>query len=125
MFVAAESYRNIVAKGALMDITDKFNADYPLDDFIDSSRTIMDVDGHVYGISSCTVSPILYYNKDVFDAAGIEYPNADPANCWTIDEFREVAKQLTTDDIYGVYGLETVADTLNDSASFQRRYPLQ
>ena len=113
MFVAAESYRNIVAKGALMDITDKFNEDYPLDDFIDSSRTIMDVDGHVYGISSCTVSPILYYNKDVFDAAGIEYPNADPANCWTIDEFREVAKQLTTDDIYGVYGLETVADTLN------------
>lgn len=37
----------------------------------------------------------------------------NPANCWTIDEFREVAKQLTTDDIYGVYGLETVADTLN------------
>ena len=103
----------MVAKGALMDITDNFNEDYPLDDFIDSSRMIMDVDGHVYGISSCTVSPILYYNKDVFDAAGIEYPNADPANCWTIDEFREVAKQLTTDDIYGVYGLETVADTLN------------
>lgn len=113
MFVAAENYRNIVSKGALLDLTERFNEEYPLDDFIESSRTVMDVDGHVYGISSCTVSPIIYYNKDVFDAKGIEYPSADPANCWTIDEFREVAKQLTDDEIYGVYGLETVADTLN------------
>lgn len=113
MFVAAESYRTIVSKGALWDITDQFDENYPLDDFINSSRTIMEVDGHVYGISSCTVSPIVYYNRDVFDAAGIPYPSADPNSCWTIDEFREIAKKLTSDDIFGVYGLETVADTLN------------
>ena len=113
MFVSAESYRAIVSKGALWDITDQFDENYPLDDFIDSSRQIMELDGHVYGISSCTVSPIVYYNKDVFDQKGIDYPSADPENCWTIDEFRDVAKKLTSDDIYGVYGLETVADTLN------------
>ena len=113
MFVASESYRQIVSKGALMELTDKFNEDFPLDDFIDSSRQIMEVDGKVYGISACTVSPIVYYNKDVFNAAGISYPSADPAECWTIDEFREIAKELTSDEIYGVYGLETVADTLN------------
>ena len=113
MFVSAESYRAIVSKGALWDITDQFDENYPLDDFIDSSHQIMEVDGHVYGISSCTVSPIVYYNKDVFDQKGIDYPSADPENCWTIDEFRDVAKKLTSDDIYGVYGLETVADTLN------------
>lgn len=113
MFVSAESYRAIVSKGALWDITDQFDENYPLDDFIDSSRQIMEVDGHVYGISSCTVSPIVYYNKDVFDQKGIDYPSADPENCWTIDEFRDVAKKLTSDDVYGVYGLETVADTLN------------
>ena len=55
MFVAAESYRTIVSKGALWDITEQFDETYPLDDFIESSRTIMEVDGHVYGISSCTV----------------------------------------------------------------------
>lgn len=113
MFVAAASYREFASKGVLLELTDKFDENYSLDDFIDSSRQIMEIDGHVYGISSCTVSPIVYYNKDVFDAAGLEYPSADPAECWTIDEFREIAKQLTTDDIYGVYGLETVADTLN------------
>lgn len=113
MFVASESYRQLVSKGALMEITEKFDENFPLDDFIDSSRQIMEIDGKVYAISACTVSPIVYYNKDVFDAAGLEYPSADPAECWTIDEFREVAKQLTSEDIYGVYGLETVADTLN------------
>lgn len=113
MFVAAESYRQIASKNALMELTDKFDENYPLDDFIASSRQIMEIDGHIYGISSCTVSPIVYYNKDVFDAAGIAYPSSDPAECWTMDEFREIAKQLTSDDIYGVYGLETVADTLN------------
>ncbi len=112
MFMMANAYRQFVSKGALLELTDKFNGDFPLDDFIDSSKTIMSIDGKVYGVSSCTVSPIVYYNKDVFDAAGVEYPNSDPANCWTIDEFREVAKKLTTDDIYGCYGLETVADTL-------------
>ncbi|MDO4521858.1 MAG: sugar ABC transporter substrate-binding protein [Eubacteriales bacterium] len=113
MFVSSESYREFAAKGVLMELTDLFDDNYSLDDFIESSQTIMSIDGHVYGVSACTVSPIVYYNRDVFDAAGIDYPSADPANCWTIDEFREVAKQLTTDDIYGVYGLESVADTLN------------
>lgn len=113
MFVAAESYRQIASKNALMELTDKFDENYPLDDFIASSRQIMEIDGHIYGISSCTVSPIVYYNKDVFDAAGIAYPSSDPAECWPMEEFREIAKQLTTEDIYGVYGLETVADTLN------------
>ena len=113
MFVGADCYREFAAKNTLLELTDKFDENYSLDDFIESARTIMEIDGKVYGISSCTVSPIIYYNKDVFDAAGIEYPSADPAEAWTIDEFREVAKALTTEDIYGVYGLETVADTLN------------
>ncbi len=112
MFMMANAYRQFVSKGALLEITDKFNEEFPLDDFIDSSRTIMSIGGKVYGVSSCTVSPILYYNKDVFDEAGVDYPSSDPASSWTMDEFREVAKKLTTDDIYGCYGLETVADTL-------------
>jgi ABC-type glycerol-3-phosphate transport system substrate-binding protein len=34
----------------------------------------MSIDGHIYGVSSCTVSPAIYYNKDIFDAAGVAYP---------------------------------------------------
>ncbi len=36
---------------------------------------------------------VLYYNRDLFDAAGIAYPEDQ----WTQDEFRSVAKALTRD----------------------------
>lgn len=106
-FMQSASYRSFVSKDSVADITERFDDSFPIDDFIGSSRKIMEVDGRIYGISSCTVSPIVYYNKDVFDSASVDYPNSDPNNAWTIEEFREKAKQLTTDDIYGFYGVET------------------
>lgn len=46
------------------------------------------------------VSPyVIYYNKDMFEAAGLEMPTDD----WTIDEFYEAAKALT-DPEKNVYG---------------------
>jgi multiple sugar transport system substrate-binding protein len=41
----------------------------------------------------------IYYNKDLFDAAGLEYPTAD----WTWNEFAEYAAALTdpANDVYG------------------------
>lgn len=106
-FCQSADYRTFVSKGVLMDITNKFGDEFSLDDFIDSSKKIMEVNGKEYGVSSCTVEPIIYYNKDVFDAAGVPYPEADPSKAWTIAEFREVAKKLTTKDIYGCYGFES------------------
>lgn len=40
---------------------------------------------------------IMYYNEDMFDAAGLPYPEAD----WTWDEFLETAKALTLTDENG------------------------
>ena len=37
---------------------------------------------------------VLYYNKDLFDAAGVDYPTAD----WGWNEFRAAAKALTIRD---------------------------
>ena len=111
-FMGMGEYRNFQEKGVLLDLTDYFNAEYKLDDFIPSSQKLMSIDDHIYGVSSCTVSPAIYYNKDIFDAAGVAYPPADPAEAWTWDEFVEVAKKLTktnadgTVDTFGVYGAE-------------------
>jgi len=49
--------------------------------------------GMPFGISA----PVLYYNKDMFDANGIENPPT------TFDEMQELAKQLTKDGNYGFY----------------------
>jgi len=105
-YVATQDYRTLAGRNTLLDLTNRFGSAFPLDDFIASSRTIMDINGKIYGISSCSVSPVIYYNKDIFDKYGEPYPSSDPGKIWTIDEFRAVAKRLTRDGIYGCYGLE-------------------
>jgi len=45
---------------------------------------------------------VLYYNKDLFDEAGIPYPPADwKDTSWNYDKFLEVAKALTKTDASG------------------------
>lgn len=40
---------------------------------------------------------LIYYNKKIFDAAGVPYPPASADKAWTWEEFVEVAKKLTKD----------------------------
>lgn len=40
---------------------------------------------------------VLYYNKDLFDAAGVPVPTPG----WSVDEFTAAAKALTKDGVYG------------------------
>lgn len=42
-------------------------------------------------------SLLLFYNKDMFDAAGVDYPPTTAADAWSWDEFVEAAKLLTLD----------------------------
>ena len=47
-------------------------------------------DGY-YGLPRDFQTIVLFYNKDMFDAAGVAYPTAD----WTYDDLRNAAKKLT------------------------------
>ena len=49
-------------------------------------------DGKTYGMPFRTDQYVLFYNKDIFDAAGVAYPDNDMT--WT--EFEETAKKLTS-----------------------------
>jgi multiple sugar transport system substrate-binding protein len=51
------------------------------------------VDGQVYCMGSYTGAVLLFYNKDMFDAAGIAYPS--PTDGLTIDQYADIAQQLT------------------------------
>ncbi|MGN8022496.1 ABC transporter substrate-binding protein [Phyllobacterium sp. 22229] len=46
-----------------------------------------------YGLPRDFQTIVLYYNKDMFDAAGVAYPN----DGWTWEDFRTAAKKLTKD----------------------------
>lgn len=83
----------------------------PLDDYIASSDVDManypeamnglyNVNGTTYGIPIDWDTIGLWYNKEVFDAAGVSYPT----DSWTWEDMTEAAKQLTDAD-KGVYGI--------------------
>ena len=48
-------------------------------------------EGTVYALPKDSGVRAMYYNKSMFDDAGLEYPKPD----WTIDEFRALAQALT------------------------------
>ena len=61
------------------------------------------IDDKLYGLPFRNDYYLLYYNKTLFDQAGVEYPKND----MTWDEYRELAKKMTSgegnDKIYGGY----------------------
>lgn len=80
--------------GLLADVSDMYaNKDSkPLDCVTFKNEGVTPV-----AYSGCNEILMLYYNKDMFDAAGLPYPPATLEDAWTWDEFVEVARQLTID----------------------------
>jgi multiple sugar transport system substrate-binding protein len=77
-------------------------------DFYEPTIEAFQLDGQLWCIPQNISSLVVYYNRDLFDAAGLPYPSDD----WTRDEFLEAARALTRDvdgdgttDQYGV-GIE-------------------
>jgi len=67
-----------------------------VDDFVDGVWFKIDKD-NAWAINTAIECFGLFYNKDIFDEAGIEYPPAKFEDAWTWDKFVEVAKKLTID----------------------------
>ena len=53
--------------------------------------------GKTLGTNTACEAFAIFYNKDMFEAAGVELPPTKAENAWTWDEFVHVAKQLTID----------------------------
>jgi len=81
------------ADGMLADISDMYGETEakPLD-----SLTFK-YEGKPVAYATCNEILLMYYNKDMFDAAGVAYPSTNPEEAWDWDEFVAVAKQLTFD----------------------------
>jgi multiple sugar transport system substrate-binding protein len=60
-------------------------------------------EGKYYCLPLRTSIEAVYYNKDMFDAAGVPYPKDD----WTLDDYIATAKRMTTgsgqNKVYGTY----------------------
>lgn len=82
--------------GLLLDLTDKIAGSEKIDlnNYYEDIIKLYESDGKVYAVPKDIDTIALWYNKTMFDEAGVEYPNAD----WTWEDFYEAAKKLTKDD---------------------------
>lgn len=51
----------------------------------------------IYGLAYGVVDMVMYYDKALYDAAGVAYPSADPLNPTPWDEWVEGLKKITVD----------------------------
>lgn len=60
-------------------------------------NTIYQVGDKLLGTGLATGEILTYFNKDLFDAAGVAYPPSKASEAWTWPEFLETAQKLTKD----------------------------
>ncbi|MFG1735137.1 ABC transporter substrate-binding protein [Paenibacillus sp. 843] len=86
--------------------------DLNIDDFYQGLFNYGKIENQLYGIPAGFTTRVVYYNKKMFDDAGIAYPS----DGWTWSEFQEIAQRLT-DKSKKQYGFGVRAE--NDTYDLQ------
>jgi multiple sugar transport system substrate-binding protein len=96
---ANSGFASYMKMGALMDISSYIERDSAnLSTINQQVMDIYKIDGKSYGIPMLAIGSFLFYNKDLFDQAGVSYPPTDwNDNSWNYDAMLEKAKKLTHD----------------------------
>ncbi len=76
----------LVERGQLLDLSPHVDK---VEGVIQSSIDASTVDGKLYALPISTSSQLLYYNKGLLEAAGLDMPSIDPADRMTWEEVRE------------------------------------
>lgn len=94
-------YASMVNKNQLEPLTEYVNKDSVNLDLYSGTTEQITIDNELYAIPFRSDFWLLYYNKDLFDAAGVEYPTND----MTWAEYEELARKMTSgsgvDAVYG------------------------
>lgn len=84
----------LMNSGALQPL-DKYieETNFDLEDFSDSLLNGFNWEGSVYGLPKDVSTLALFYNKELFDKAGLEYPDKS----WTWQDYITAGKKITKD----------------------------
>ena len=93
----AESYMpTLIAKNQVVDLTSYIENDFDMSQYYEKTfENSAYVDGKYYGVPSGLNNYLLYYNKDMFDEAGLDYPSADWNDPTSFEEIADMARTLT------------------------------
>jgi len=85
------SFATLVENDILMDLTSRVEEEINIDELQPGILELGQVNEGQYGMIRDRSTVQMGYNKDLFDEMGVEYPEDD----WTMDEFLDIAQQLT------------------------------
>lgn len=84
----------LIETGVVEPLDEYVTEDFDTEDFEKPMLEAFQVDGKTYGFPKDYSTLALFYNKKMFEEAGVEVPK-------TWDELREVSKALTKEGVYG------------------------
>lgn len=94
------------SKGQLEDLA-SYTTDMNMADYYDSAMSQYLQDGKMFGMPIGVYTMAMYYNKDMFEKAGIPMPPTDWNKAWTFEELQDAAQKLTSGSgagkQYGIY----------------------
>ncbi len=95
-----ENFVTFASRDTLAPIGDRMN-DIAPNTFYDAAVKAFAYEGTQYGLPITFSTVVLFYNKDLFDAAGVAYPD----DSWTWDDEIAAAKKLTDPGkrVWGIY----------------------
>lgn len=85
-------YNNLVKRNLLMNLNDKIKSENVDLSLYGGTTDQISVDGKLYGIPFRSDFWVVFYNKDVFDKAGVAYPDND----MTFAEYDAIARKMTS-----------------------------
>ncbi|NLG99298.1 MAG: extracellular solute-binding protein [Chloroflexi bacterium] len=93
----SSGFRDYLKRGLIADLTPFIEADgFDTSDFIPDVLDIYTVDGKIMGLPILSGGTYVFYNKDLLDAYGVEYPPTDWSDeSWDIDAYLEKCAVLT------------------------------
>lgn len=97
-WIGAVELADFVNTGKILDIKPYIDKDssFKLDDFYPQTIQELSRDGKVYGLPRDISTMVVYYNEDLFKAAGLQTPKElAAAGNWNWDTFLDAATKLT------------------------------
>jgi multiple sugar transport system substrate-binding protein len=97
-WVAERMVPQFVENGILRDVTGiTEKPDFHFADFYPSTLELWQHDGKLLGFPFSTPPMIMYYNKTIFEQAGVKTPNEHAAEgTWTWEQFEQTARELSS-----------------------------
>ena len=92
-----ENFLAYMLRGACADLTGMIDTA----NYSEGTLAAVSSDGKLYAVPMSFSTCLLFYNKDLFDQAGVEYPT----DSWTWADIQAAAEKIKAlgDDIWGVY----------------------